>query len=70
LAAQRKSLRSDVSSYIQKQQDKGVQFKSAPNAEEAVKGSFTSQLKAGDIVSYKNASGATINRIWTGSRYV
>ena len=70
LTAQRQSLRSDVSSYIKKQQEKGVTFKSAPNAEEAVKGSFTAQLKAGDIVSYKSASGATINRIWTGSRYV
>lgn len=70
LAAQRQSLRSDVAAYIKKQQESNVTFKNAPNATEAVKSSFTSQLKAGDIVSYKNASGGTVNRIWTGSRYV
>jgi hypothetical protein len=70
LTAQRKSLRSDVSSYIEKKREEGVTFKDAPNAKEAASSSFISQLKAGDIVSYKNAKGATINRIWTGSRYV
>lgn len=66
----RKSLREDVSSYIEKKREEGVTFKDAPNAKEAASSSFISQLKAGDIVSYKNAKGATINRLWTGSRYV
>ena len=44
-------------------------LKQVANKEEAVSDAFVNNLKAGDIVQYKNANGATITTLWTGTRY-
>ena len=68
--AQRDSLREDKNTYIKKQVDSGIPTVKANTAADAVSKNFTSNLGPGAIVEYKNAQGATITRIWTGSRYI
>ena len=70
IRSQRKSLQEDKGAYIKKQIDGGVTPRQAGNAEGAVSKAFTSTLGPGDIVEYTNKQGATVRRIWTGSRYV
>lgn len=70
IKSQRKSLQEDKGAYIKKQIDGGVTPRQAGNAEGAVSKAFTSTLGPGDIVEYTNKQGATVRRIWTGSRYV
>tara|TARA_R100000353_G_scaffold47562_2_gene37854 strand:+ start:1700 stop:3181 length:1482 start_codon:yes stop_codon:yes gene_type:complete len=70
LKSQRKSLQEDKGAYIQKQIDGGITPVSAGTARDAVSKAFTSTLGPGAIVEYTNSQGATVRRIWTGSRYV
>ena len=70
IRSQRKSLQEDKGAYIKKQIDGGVTPRQAGNPEGAVSKAFTSTFGPGDIVEYTNKQGATVRRIWTGSRYV
>ena len=70
IKSQRNSLKEDKGAYIQKQIDGGVTPISAGTARDAVSKAFTSTLGPGAIVEYTNSQGATVRRIWTGSRYV
>ncbi|ADW08408.1 hypothetical protein N386_gp23 [Puniceispirillum phage HMO-2011] len=70
IKAQRESLRSDKNVYIKKQIDSGITPVTANSAQDAADKNFTSQLEPGAIVEYKNRQGATVARIWTGSRYI
>ena len=70
IKAQRDSLKEDKNTYIKKQIDGGIPTVKANTAKDAVSRNFTSALGPGAIVEYKNAQGAIVTRIWTGSRYI
>lgn len=78
LTERRKNLQLDVKNYkkslleiYQSSRDQAFfgKLKQVANKEEAVSDAFVNNLKAGDIVQYKNANGATITTLWTGTRY-
>jgi hypothetical protein len=78
LTERRKNLQLDVKSYkkslleiYQSSRDKAFfgKLKQVANKKEAASDAFVNNLQAGDIVQYKNASGATVTTLWTGTRY-
>jgi len=74
IKAQRDSLKQDAAAYKKRMLDTEG-FKESEKFKEATKDQLTNpqfagSLKAGDIVQYKNAQGAIITVIWTGSRYI
>ena len=78
LTERRKNLQLDVKNYkkslleiYQSSRDQAFsgKLKQVANKEEAVSDAFVNNLQAGDIVQYKNANGATITTLWTGTRY-
>ena len=78
LTERRKNLQLDVKNYkkslleiYQSSRDKAFfgKLKQVANKKEAASDAFVNDLQAGDIVQYKNASGATVTTLWTGTRY-
>jgi|DEB0MinimDraft_10_1074344.scaffolds.fasta_scaffold02230_4 hypothetical protein len=74
IKAQRDSLKQDAAAYKKRMLDTEG-FRESEKFKEATKDQLTNpqfagSLKAGDIVQYKNAQGAIITVIWTGSRYI
>jgi hypothetical protein len=70
IATQRNSLKEDKNAYIKSELDGGVTPLNAGTAKDAVSKTFTSTLGPGAIVQYTNKQGATVTRLWTGSRYI
>tara|TARA_R100000773_G_scaffold44093_1_gene44034 strand:- start:128 stop:1624 length:1497 start_codon:yes stop_codon:yes gene_type:complete len=68
IAEQKKALVAQKDSYKAGVSD--TQRKDAGDYDNFKSSSFKSQLKAGDVVTYKNDNGDTVTRIWTGDRYV
>jgi hypothetical protein len=68
IAEQKRALIDQKNSY--KANASATQRKDAGDYDTFKSSSYKSQLKAGDVVTYKNDNGDTVTRIWTGDRYV